>query len=563
MYQTQESPVSDFDAPVIIVGAGPAGLSLALNLARLGMRSMIVEKRPDRGNHPRAHYVNTRTAELFHIWGIERDMVAVGFPVEFLPFSTLAMFGGPTDEERDLMAPARVGSCAQDLIEGLMLKVLDGYGLCDIRYGMDCVSVTDHGSSVEVVVAKGAERTTLKARWCAAADGSGSPVRRALGVEMIGDPDLGSVMNMYFLGRLIPEDAIPSIGVLSSDPELRGAFLSMDGKERWCFHCHYDPKVEGPADFDVVRATSLIRRAAGLADDVPIDVKSIRPWTMTALVAERMRVGSIFLLGDAAHAFPPTGGFGMNSGIQDGHNLAWKLKAVFDGLGGEALLDSYDAERRPVAFLNTAQSFRNNRTQNLSGNEAVSPISDATLATIESFATKSVRSSAAEQTDPDERERIEMIEHYASVGQELGFAYDQSAVIVNDGVPRPDVLISKYIANASPGARAPHIALKHGAETVSSIAVFDGAFTLVTAAGGSDWRDAAALIPESLGLKSISIGAGQDYDPGDVDFMDIYGLDADGAVLIRPDGHVSFRSKGKDADALTTLATALATSYGV
>jgi 2-polyprenyl-6-methoxyphenol hydroxylase-like FAD-dependent oxidoreductase len=547
--------VSDFDAPVIIIGAGPAGLSLALNLARLGMRSIIVEKRPDRGNHPRAHYVNTRTAELFHVWGIERAVVAAGFPVEFLPFSTLALFGGPTDEERDLMAPARVGSCAQDLIEGFMLKALDAFNLCDIRYGMDCISVTDHGGGVEVVVATSEEYVTLTARWCAAADGAGSPVRRALDVKMIGDPDLGSVMNMYFHGRLIPEDAIPSIGVL-------GAFLSMDGKERWCFHCHYDPKVEGPADFDAERAILLIRRAAGLAADVPIAVKSIRPWTMTALVAERMRIGSVFLLGDAAHAFPPTGGFGMNSGIQDGHNLAWKLKAVFDGIGGDILLDSYDAERRPVAFLNTAQSFRNNRTQNLSGNEAVSPISDATLATIESFATKSVRSSAAEQTDPDERERIEMIEHYASIGQELGFAYDQSPVIIDDGIPRPDVLISKYIPNAAPGARAPHIALERNGEILSTICLFDGAFTLVTAGDGTDWRVAASKLPAAYAVKSVSIGSGQDFESRDIDFMSLYGIERDGAVLVRPDGHVCFRSKTKCSDSFTELTRAINASYG-
>jgi 2-polyprenyl-6-methoxyphenol hydroxylase-like FAD-dependent oxidoreductase len=423
------------DVEIAIVGAGPAGLAMALCLARRGVRSIIVERRDGLIDHPRAHYVNTRTMELFHVWGVADAVIGESYPVDHLPFDQLEAFGGLSAEDRRRIAPASVTSCAQDRIEAILMKALASTGLCDVRWGRTFAGFVDDGTSVRLTVDGPNGSEDITSRWLVAADGAGSPTRKALGIEMIGSNDLGSLINVYFEGRIVPDGQVPSLALQSVTPEVAGAFISMDGDHRYCFHHPYEPDEEHSSSFDVDRCARLVRAAAGLPADHPVDVKSIRPWTMTAHVAERLRVGSVFLVGDAAHAFPPTGGFGMNSGIQDAHNLAWKFAAVLDGTADERLLDSYEPERQPVAFLNTAQSLRNVHTGPGGTSRALAITADL-VGKIDSLATQSVRSAAA-TASPEEKPMIEILEHVAAIGQDLGFAYDRSrkAVVHDDGRP--------------------------------------------------------------------------------------------------------------------------------
>jgi 2-polyprenyl-6-methoxyphenol hydroxylase-like FAD-dependent oxidoreductase len=543
---------------VIIVGAGPAGLSLALCLARQGIRSVVLERRPGENEHPRAHYVNTRTMELFRQWGIRDAVLADAYPTEHLPFEMLVPIGGLSGADRALISPASVTSCAQDRIEAALLSVLAGHPTCEVRWGRTFRDVVDHGDHVAVLADGPDGQDSLTGRWLVGADGASSAVRALLGIGMAGDPDLGSLINIYFEGRIDPDDAVPPLAMASPNPDVPGAFICMDGDRRWCFHYWYDPAVESPADFDTERCTQLVRRATGVTDDTPLAVRSIRPWTMTALVADRMRTGSVFLIGDAAHAFPPTGGFGMNSGIQDAHNLAWKLDAVLHGVGGEALLDSYQAERLPVAYLNTAQSLRNAGR----GSRNADPSPQAAM--IEGRATTSVRSAAAAAGTDEERERIEMLEHAGAIGQDIGFAYDDSPVVLPDGLPRPDIQIARYVPNASPGARAPHVELRGpDGSTVSLIDLLDGAFTLVTGAGGAAWWRAAEQLPADLAPRVVRVGDGQPYRSTGADLEATYGIGPSGAVLVRPDGHVAYRAPVAPADPATALESAVRTARGL
>lgn len=545
------------DTDVLVVGAGPAGLALALCLARRGVRSILLERRAGPSEHPRAHYVTTRTMELFGLWGVRERVLADAYPPEHLPFGMLVAIGGPTDAERRAFSPAGVNSCAQDRIEAALLAQLATYDEATLRWGRTFVDAVDHGDGVDLVVdgPDGPERLT--GRWLVGADGAASAVRAHLGIGMIGDPDLGSLINVYFEGRLHPADETPPLAMSSPNPDVPGAFICMDGDRRWCFHHTYDPAVEQPADFDADRCARLVRSAVGVADDHPLTVRSIRPWTMTALVAERMRVGSVFLAGDAAHAFPPTGGFGMNSGIQDAHNLAWKLAAVLQGVGGAALLESYEAERLPVAYLNTAQSLRNAHRASTSAD----PSPQAAL--IEQRATRSVRSVAALAATQDERDRIEMLEHAGAIGQDLGFAYDSSPVVVPDGRPRPDTQIGTYLPNASPGARAPHVPVRSGAVARSVLELYDGEFTLVTGPAGAAWRAAADLLPPAVAPRVLTVGPGETWEPVDVDVEQLYGIDPTGAVLVRPDGHVAFRAQTAPDDPGALLAEVTHTARGL
>jgi putative polyketide hydroxylase len=540
---------------VVIVGAGPAGLALGLCLARQGVRSVILERRDRPSQHPRAHYVNTRTSELLGIWGILDQVIADSYPLDHLPFPMLVPLGGLTVEQGKEISPGLVTSCAQDLVEAAILGALQRYDLCEIRWSSTVTNIVDSPGSVIAHYDHADEPQTLTARWCVAADGSNSIVRTLLDIAMIGDDNLGSLINMHFEGRLTPEGEVPSLAKQSEDPEVAGAFISMDGNDRFCFHHPYDSATESPADYTETRCRELILKAAKLANDANISVVSIRPWTMTALVAERFRGQSVFLLGDAAHAFPPTGGFGMNSGIQDAHNLAWKLAAVIDGSGGPNLLTSFQTERQPIAFLNTSQSLRNAHRSTYHDNPSPH------AAHIDKRASQSVRSGAAVASTED-RGRLEMLEHAGAIGQDLGFAYDDSPIISYDSVPRPDTQIATYLPNACPGARAPHLYLQSNGVVQSTIDLFDGQFSLVTASDGQAWREAADALCADFAFQQIEIGGVENFEPLTANFTALYGISQAGAVLVRPDGHVAFRSTDAADNPSEILRTALQTALG-
>ena len=527
-------PASDTD--VLIVGAGPVGLSLGLCLARLGVNSIILERHAQVYSHPRAHFVNTRTMELFRMWGIDKRVTDVAYPVEHLPFDMLVPLGGISWEQRKEISPVTVMSCAQDQVEEALLEALADYPHCTLLREHTLVSFVDEGERVTATVSNpNTDSATITARWLVGADGAGSAVRDLMGINLVGDTNLASMVNIYFESRMHPLGIVPPLAMPSLDPDVAGAFVCMDGDRRWCFHLSTEDLVED-ADFDQATAAGLIRSAADLADDHPVEVRSIRHWTMSAVVAEKMRRGSTFLVGDAAHAFPPTGGLGMNSGIQDAHNLAWKLASVRNGVGGQALLDSYELERLPIAFMNTLQSLRNANRDSKSDNP--SPSSDI----IETRASRSVRSRMSLATDSEERDLIEMLEHSVAIGQDLGFAYESSNVVVPDGLDKPDNWVDRYTPNASPGSRAPHIPLisSDGAR-LSTIDLFDGVFTLVIGREGELWHDAVAALPADLRPNVLRFAPGAQFNSIDVDVDEVYGISAAGALLVRPDGHVACR----------------------
>lgn len=545
----------DLETDVVVVGAGPAGLTLSLLLARTGIRSVVIERRETRSAHPRAHFVNTRTMELFSIWGLADEVRAQAYPGECLPFELIEMFGGDGLETRRQLSPEVVVSCAQDRIEEILLSRVEQCPEVQLLWAHTYVDHDDLGVRVVVRAQGPDEASTVTGRFLVASDGANSAVRAQLGIEMIGDHDLGHVINTYFSGRLTPDDEMPPMVMLApNSDDVPGAFICMDGDRRWCFHLNYDHTAESVEDYTPQRCAELIRRAADLPADHPIEVMSIRPWTMTAHVAERLRVGNVFLAGDAAHAFPPTGGFGMNSGIQDAHNLAWKLATVIRGAGGEALLESYEAERQPIAFFNSAQSLRNARTSRRS------PESPEVEADLGRRGTTTVRSGQLSATDPEDRGRLEMLEHASSLGQELGFAYEGSPVIVADGSERPDILVHHYTPNACPGARAPHVVVEHDGQEQSILAVFDQRVSLVTLPGGQVWRDAAG--ESDAGVALVTVGAEQEYRADEDEVSRLYGIEQTGAVLVRPDGHVVFRAARATDDPAGDLRHALAVMTG-
>jgi putative polyketide hydroxylase len=328
---------------------------------------------------------------------------------------------------------------------------------------------------------------------------------------MSGRHELATLVNCHFRADLCRyTEARPAILYWTTAPA-RNVFQKIDVADRWLCQIGYDPKQSRPEDFTPARSAEWIRASVGA--DLDVDVLDVIPWTMSSTVVERWRSGRVFLAGDAAHQLPPSGGFGMNTGVQDAHNLAWKLAWVERGRAREALLDSYETERAPIAAYNAARSLENS--------EAVGRIRKL-----------------AERGDSSETGLAGARRYGNWLGMDLGLHYERGA-LVPDGTeaPRVDDPVATYAPVARPGHRAPHVELEDSGRPISSLDLFNGAFCLLTGRAGADWCEAAL----ELGLRAYRVG-GDVADPGG-EFREAYEIDADGAVLVRPDGHVAWRTR--------------------
>ena len=538
----------DATVPVLIVGSGPAGLTTAVLLADLGIRSVLVERNPSTTDHPRAHVVNTRSMEIFRRIGIADAVLAAGIPDA--AYARVLWKRTLVGEElgaleidwnraavRAVVSPTRIASCAQDHVEALLRRAAERRG-CDLRYGVEVIGYAADGEGVTVTLRSGAGEARLRARYVVAADGAASPTRALLGVAMAGIPPIATLVGIYFHADLEPWlQARPALLYFVMNAQAPGIVIALDGRRRWVFH-----RVQLDAEITMAEAAASVRLAAGVPE-LAVEIRSIRPWMMTAEVAERFRVGRIVLVGDAAHRFPPTGGFGLNTGVQDAHNLAWKLAFVLGGRAPESLLDSYEHERRPVAQSNTDWSVRNF----LEGGSAVGPGNLMATLQIEAGGPDVPQVLAQLQRDID-AER----DHFDALGQDLGFVYEGGA-LVPDGSALPAVAdrAADYVPNARPGSRAPHVWLRRGDERISSLDHFGDDLVLLAPDTAHGWiAAAAACVPP---LRTERIGPTGDWQDDDGEWSRVYGVGSAGAVLVRPDGHVAWRSAGAAADAAATL----------
>jgi 2-polyprenyl-6-methoxyphenol hydroxylase-like FAD-dependent oxidoreductase len=516
------------EVPVLIVGGGPAGLSMSVLLSRLGVSSLLVERNPGTSVHPKARNLNLRTAEILRPWGIDADLRKGSLPEEwgeqFVYTRTLA------GEEVGRMptagfctpphlSPARALLSSQDLIEPAIRRYAESFACAEVRFAYelsdfwisdDGVDVTLHDKTADV-------RREVRTRYLIAADGATSSVRERLEIPLEGARGLGSFMNVYFrsdLGRWT--EGRPAVLYWTSEPGAEGVFQPLDGVDRWLCQIPYDAKAESEDDWPPDRCADWIRRAIG-SDDVALEILSVRSWTMSATVARSLRSGPVFLVGDAAHQLPPTGGFGMNTGVQDAHNLAWKLAGVIDGWADPRILDTYERERRPVGAYNARHSLENARMVG--------------------------RVNASVRSGGNASAAVEASRRYGNfLGMDIGFAYAEGALLP-DGTDPPEVEdeVADYVPTARPGHRAPHVALRRGAVALSTLDLFDERFALLAGPEGAAWSAAAAQVRGGVPLVAYVVGAdGNLSDPGGR-WLETYGLERDGAVLVRPDGHVAWR----------------------
>jgi putative polyketide hydroxylase len=541
-----EKPV---EIPVLIVGGGPVGLACALVLARFGVRSLLVERHPATSMHPKAMVIMLRTAELLRQWGVVDALRAAGVPQDWLRQILFAKsltgesFGSievqsyePTD-----VSPAQALRCPQTATEAVLRRAAEQSRRATLRFGVEMTGFDQDADGVSATVREvvSGRTETVRARYLLAADGAASGVREALGIAREGPGDMGHFANIYHradFGALLGDRKPFMANILSQS--VRGGYVAVNGRDLWLLHLFLEPG-QRPEDITAAAAAAVVRQAAG-APDVEPEILSIGFWVMSAQIAQRFRERRVILVGDAAHRTTPVGGLGMNTDLQSAHNLIWKLAAVLSGVAGVRLLDTYEAERRPVATFNTEVS-----------KARAGDVFDA--------------GAAAAHGDFDAiRRRVAGMqgEHGDRLGQDLGYTYASDAVIA-DGTPpleRADP-IADYVPNARPGARAPHLWLERNGERLSTHDLFDTAFVLLAGQGGAPWHDAAAAIAEQdrIPLQAVQIGDGA--AAGLVDtagaFSDLYGIGPDGAVLVRPDGFVAWRAQSLPGRPAETLGTAL------
>jgi 2-polyprenyl-6-methoxyphenol hydroxylase-like FAD-dependent oxidoreductase len=496
---------------VLVVGAGPAGLTAASALARHGIDVLVVERHDGTSPFPKATGVSTRTMELLRTWGLEQRVRAGAMRVRpavavsntlIDPRQIDAPFSYPTDEEALAVSPTTPCYCPQDHLEPVLLEHLRAHG-GRVRFGTELTGSTPDSTGVDAELRDRASGRSerIRARYLIGADGPRSSVRAGLGVGVDDLGTIGEFVAVTFQADLTRRLVhLPSVINAVEVAGANGLFVPTGNDDRWVYAREWHPdRGESIADWTSQRCTELIRVGAGLPD-LQLEILAVMPFVMGGHVATAFRAGRTFLVGDAAHRTTPVGGVGMNTAIHGAHNLGWKLAWVLRGWAGEALLDSYEAERRPIGITNVLRSL----------NLDPAPAGDG-------------------------------------LAWDIGVRYTSAVVEAASGT--------------GTGERAPHAWVRRGGSRVSTLDLFDGHFTVLTGLHGGPWRRTAAELAAD-GLPIVALSAGRDLHDEDGAFARHYHLGDAGAALVRPDGYLTWRRPQPGGDPRTALRSAVGLALG-
>jgi 2-polyprenyl-6-methoxyphenol hydroxylase-like FAD-dependent oxidoreductase len=493
--------------PIVIVGGGPCGLSLALQLAQRKISCVVFEKKAGLSTHPKAMGISRRSSEIFRQLGVldalyEPHRHLIEEPGVCLNIFARSFVGEewgriPLTEPLSPLSPGPAFHCPQTWTEQVLFDALEKIAPGTVCFNHEVSEVTPADDHVEFIV--NGERQ--RADWLVAADGAGGQIRHELQVGSDGPGDMGHFLNVFFRAKYSPHmKGRHSMLFCVMSEEIIEFFVTVDGDDLWLMHQFLQPG-ETAADYPAEKLAALIRQASGLPD-IPVEVLSISPWVMSPKVSREFRRGRILLAGDAAARMSPSGGLGLNTGLQSVHNLAWKLAAVAQGKASAALLDSYELERHGAALWTMEHTNKN-------ANELWGIIQAAIKQDWEA-----VRKLVASNGRGGSR-----------LGIDLGIEYPEGALVPDgtESLPREDK-VNDYTPNARPGSRAPHFLLKDGRSVLD---LFGPGFTLLVV-------DAIEDAPAECAVHVLG---------GEPDFASLYGLDRGGCVLVRPDGYVAARWK--------------------
>jgi len=556
-------PTHQSDAAQIgIIGAGPVGLSLAIDLAQRGVRVRVLERRSDLHGNPQAHVINTRTMEVFRTLGVDRAVLALSPPVSQMrcitwcetlagrEFGRLSLLG--TDPgaavARMSVSPTIFANVAQNRLEPILLDRCRGLGV-DVRFEHEVLEVNTPGERVATAyVRSGTAVQKHQFDYVIACDGASSRTRQSLGIPMLGPETLQRFVTIYFeadLQRYLAHRPGPILWL--AGPDVRGVIIGFDLRTTWALMCPFSEPNQYD-DFTPARVEGLVRKAIG-SDQAPFRIISTGHWNMSSQIAERYRQGAVFLAGDAAHRFPPTGGLGMNTGIQDAHNLAWKLAAVLGGDAHPDLLDTFETERRPIALTNAEHSlsnaYRMAEVGMVLGASTIDPVDPASGETAPGPGPdlglegdgEAARARRAEIDRVIEAQR----EHFDSIGLDLGFCYTAGAVLPEQGDPRQEV--GAYLPSLKPGCRLPHVWLEVGGRRTSTLDIArPDRFTLLVGPAGALWVEASRTLDSDFPLRVVRVADDGDAIDRKGEWAAL-GPATGSAILVRPDGHIAWRAE--------------------
>ncbi|MFI7678474.1 FAD-dependent monooxygenase [Actinophytocola sp. NPDC049390] len=503
--------MTDERHPVLVVGAGLAGLSAAMFLAVHGVRPLVVERHPTTSVYPKARGQFPHVMEALAVAGVAGRMVdasppETGFRIAVAESVTGRVYNDVmVDRNPDFgeLSPAGWANASQERAEPVLLARARELG-ADIRFATELVSFTQDESGVRAVIRDERGERTVLADYLVAADGHRSPIRHALGIGVHGRGDLSRSVGIVFeadLGR-------SGFGLFYlRNPELpegSGVVVSTDEPHRYALAVGYREDVTDAEWLD------LIRTATGVPDLNPrLVTNGVTNGYTAARVADSFSRGRVHLIGDAVRVMPPTGGFGGNTAIMDGYYLAWKLAMVLKGEAGPALLDSHDLERRPYADILVEQQY---------------------AAFVQRMRPDLVDDTVAAPIDP-----ISTLF--------FGYRHLSNAVAAEpaeDGAP----LENPEQPTGRPGSRAPHVPLRGNDSELSTRDLFGRNFVLLVASAGEKWSEAARKVNLSLTVYRV----GTDVEDSEGRFTKTYGITERGAVLVRPDGFVAWRAEAEDGD---------------
>lgn len=543
-------PDSDLQTPVLIAGAGPVGLVVALELGLRGVGCMVLNDRPDTARHPKANAIGARSMEHFRRLGLTQRLRGDGLdddhPTDVAYFTSLTgielgRLHMPSRADALRQASAGDGAwagpepphrCSQIFLERRLKQRAEEMPSIDLRFGWRLDTYRDEGDRViaEAEEVATGRRVTIAADYLVGCDGGGSAVRKQAGIELEGETGVvrpfmgGSMFAAYFRAR--PDPAWLRVGrswqYWVFHPEFRALLIHVDSTDHFLIHTILP---EG-ATADSIDARALAHKAANA--EFPLEVISTVPWVAGySLVAQRYGAGRVMLAGDSAHLFTPTGGLGMNTGIDDAVNLGWKLAAQCQGWAGPGLPPSYEAERRPIGIRNVdfARGFA----------------SSVGTAPVTGEIERDTPEGREERATLGKRLSDHAFNEFIIPGIQFGLRYDSSPVVAHDGTVGPPDEPNGYTPSASPGFRAPHAWLADGEALYDRLGP---GFTLLRL-GGSN-ADVAALeqaaADRGVPLQTVDV-------PGD-EIRDLYERDL---VLVRPDQHVAWRGDSAPADCLALI----------